>query len=232
MVCTNDCLDGDRYFYNVNPDANSIGSTDWYKQHKSQQQIEALESTTDAQIANTLQQIKDKIIRAKRSQSKYISDTFTLKADLDNALENGKLIVKKDAQDEIDEALKLSQSLPKLYESAMQDFELVGERLKDKELPTEILKRHDEAVTEFENKYTQYDQLIEALRESDSDTTQHQALEKLEAFLSEQQFKRSQQPFDPEHLPGQMLEADPENLPRLNESDYTQAGISIHPFYK
>ncbi len=200
-----------------------------YKKQRSQRQTETINSASDTQLANTLQQIKENISQAHKSQSKYISDTFALKTDIDHALATGKLIVKKEAKDYVEQALKLAQLLPDIHEDVMADFDAIEAMLIDKALSPEIMDRHLEAVETYETRYSEYLALIQALKDADNDADQNAAIAALNTYLQDQQFKRSQQPFDPEHLPGQTLEADPDNLPKIKASQYTRAGLVNTP---
>ncbi|HHJ21157.1 MAG TPA: transglutaminase domain-containing protein, partial [Gammaproteobacteria bacterium] len=68
-------------------------------------------------------------------------------------------------------------------------------------------------------------------RETDPQGKQ-QRIQTLQTTLAGYQFKRSQQPFDPNHLPNKNLKPKPGNAPKQTKDEFSQAGLFDTPYAK
>ena len=199
-----------------------------YNQYQQEQRIKAIENSPDALFSRTLQSIKENIHFAEQSQSKFLSQAgsaFHTRVDLDNAIAGGKLIVPKDVDEALNKAKELHKQVPALKEEIIQSLAASREELRAKELPDEIIARHDEFVARFDERFARYTELMDTVNEAEKPNEKIEAVEALNAFMSEQQFKRSQQPFDPNNLPSQTLKPNPDIKPRTTKNEYSLSGL-------
>ncbi len=82
-------------------------------------------------------------------------------------------------------------------DSARADFAATGNELQVKKLPAEILARHSEATSQFEQRAAEFERLSQAWQASGSD----EALAQLDEFFKRYPAQRAAAPFDPKKLP-------------------------------
>lgn len=140
---------------------------------------------------------------------------------------------------------ELADKVAGLDVAVMDNFNKLEEELKTKQLPPVILQRHTDMVTHYK---VQRDAWLEQL-ESETGTGFFVGLirtakdwmgvapvtEKVISPLNPKdpkQFKRKQQPFDPNEVSDRSLKPNPTNMPKVNKDEFTQAGLHSTPYTK
>jgi len=102
---------------------------------------------------------------------------------------------------EMDEMLSMKSDLINMDNAAMQEFDQVKAHLEKHHMTDVIMQRHEEAVTNYKQKFSTMMTMMDGMNQAESDSEQREAIEHMHAFMQKQQFKRSHQPFDPKNLP-------------------------------
>lgn len=137
--------------------------------------------------------------------------------------------------EDTDQLEQLYGLLQAQHENALEDFQISKASLLAKELPAEIIDRHDAMVVEYQ---AQYDDMISrlanALAAGDL-REQGAAIDALNDMMKDQKLKRSHQTVDPENLPWGSPDADKvrkpakttEELNELTGIGYTHQGVEL-----
>ena len=124
---------------------------------------------------------------------------------------------------------QLQTRLHTLDQQIIADFNEIDQHIKIKQLPDSIQQRQQAAVAIYQHAYNDLiAQLNNITTETDTQRKQH-SIQTLKKTLASYQFKRSQQPFDPEQLPNRSLKPKLDNTPKLQEEDFTRAGLHNSP---
>lgn len=139
------------------------------------------------------------------------------------------------ALEDVDQLEQLYTLLEERHAKAVEGFALTKASLLEKELPVEIIDRHDAMVTEYQAQY--YDmisRLANALAAGDL-REQGEALDELHGMMKDQKLKRTHQSVDPENLPWSAPDADKvrkpaktsEELNELTGLKHVRQGVAI-----
>jgi len=114
----------------------------------------------------------------------------------------------KAAQPAVDRAAKIKAlkarhaELAQLRQAADADFDAIRRHLIDKDLPTELLLRHDQAVSDYRERRAEYDRLMRAVHAADASRADIGGpLKQLAAFMAAHPNKKTHTPGDPNKLP-------------------------------
>jgi len=168
-------------------------------------QTEPQEQTVEAKFSSTAQNIKEQL------------------AALDNPYET------TDIQQLAAEINKLSKQLEGLNTDIKAQFAKTAEHLKTKNLPAIIEQRHTDMVTAFEEKYQILQGKLKTIESATTIDEKTAQLHDIKNWLANQQFKRSQQAFDPENLGTKSAKPNPENKPKLKSRDFAANGYFNSP---
>lgn len=124
----------------------------------------------------------------------------------------------------------LKAQLQSLDREAREDFAAIEQHIKDKRLPEVIMERHEKAVALYEEEMANLLSGLAAIKQEPSADTRAVLINKLNAQLKDKQFKRSQQPFDPNNLPNRSLQPNEENKPKLTPEQFARAGLFNNPY--
>lgn len=152
--------------------------------------------TDEEKLANTLQDIKEHVAERKAQVQKRVETESGLWQDFLNLLGLSGL-----AAEDLDRLKSMSDQAEQLHQKALEGFDKIEQDLIDKGLPEEILQRHYDAVDKYQDEYDRFLEKLQDAQAARSLQNQNSALGDLEEFLGSQQFKRSQQSFDPNKLP-------------------------------
>ncbi|MCP4002517.1 MAG: hypothetical protein GY727_16575, partial [Gammaproteobacteria bacterium] len=181
--------------------------------------------TAEKKLSKTLQAIKEHV---KKNNGK-IKDRVAEEAGfIENMLDIFGLSTL--ATEDTQALTQLNDDVQQLHEEALANFASIEQDLIDKGLPKEILQRQYDAVAKYQAEYIAFQEKINQLNAAGSLFDQEVAIEELDTFLDKQQFKRSQQKFDPNKLPNQSLKPNPDKKPKLKQEDYTKTGLHNTPY--
>jgi len=96
------------------------------------------------------------------------------------------------------------KQLAALAAQAEQDFAATGRHLKDKNLPPEILSRHEAAIAEFQRRQSEYNSLLTAVGsayDKQQGQTLQTAINDLARFMAAHPNQKTHTPSDPNKLP-------------------------------
>ena len=184
------------------------------------------------EIGNLLQEIKDTVSKAHRLQKEYMHNSFSLEADIDNALDGGKFIVKKETKAEIEAILALNERVSSLNESILIEFERAKARLDALGSPDVLYQRLADAKEKNAAQYAEYQALINELKNATSDEESWTALQGVHDFMEDKQFRKKHQPFDPNNIPNQRPDAANTKKPMTTASAFKEAGYFSTPYLK
>ncbi len=117
------------------------------------------------------------------------------------------LIEVEPAKPAVDVAAKVSQLRAKAKELASLEqhvragFEDTAKHIKDKNLPAEILARHEEALKAYEARATEFKALVDAVERATPGAPLQAALNDLAAFMAKYPNQKTHTPTDPNNLP-------------------------------
>lgn len=174
-------------------------------------------NTDEAKLANTLQAFKDKtalqnnVIRKRMDEESGVVQTVL------NFLGLSTL-----STENLDELEALNTNIQALHEKTFANFQQLETQLTSKKLPEEILNRHYQTVEKYKAEYQAFQDYLKQCQTAESLQDQQAAMDKLNTFLQGQQFKRSQQPFDPNNLPFGSPNADDTRKPITDKKKITQ----------
>ncbi len=167
----------------------------------------AATDSDDQRFSQTVQQIEDNLERMHKKIDKH----------QDNTTERSEL-------------KKLHNSLKQLDADERKSFADIEQHLTDHHLPGEIIKRHRDMVTNYQTEYAAMTAEIDAVNTADNDADREARVQKALEHLKAKTHKKRQQPFDPNHLPNQSLQANPKNKPKVTAEQFTQAHYFDSPF--
>jgi len=175
------------------------------QQTQNQNKIQKQTKSDETKLANTVQNIKEKL------------------AAIDNPYEtvNTKQLV--------EDITALRKNLDGLNKKVKQNFETTRQHIEDKNLPDIILQRHADTVAEYDEKFKTLQHKLLAIDLASTLEDKQRKLKDAKAWLSQQQFKRSQQAFDPNNLPFKSAKPNPENKPKLSKESFTENGFFNTP---
>lgn len=126
----------------------------------------------------------------------------------------------------------LRDELQSLDLSIREEFAKTAQHIEDKKLPAIIQQRQKDAVAKYEKEFGTLMNKLAAIDAANTISAKQAALQDVKSWMSKQQFKRSQQAFDPNQLPFDSVKPNPENKPKLTEQEFARAGLFNHPQQK
>lgn len=159
----------------------------------------------------------------------------------------------------MDELSTLAKEAQTLDQSVKSSFKSVGQMIKNKKLPQKIQRRHDAAVARYESEMQSLLSNLQTLQQASTEiptqptapkavtsTTANKttaapsplmsdrmrALKAAREQLKNKKHKRSQQSFDPDHLPNSSLKPDPDNKPKTHKDQFIHSGLVDTPNVK
>jgi len=126
----------------------------------------------------------------------------------------------------------IRQTLLSLDKGVRADFAKTAEHIRQHKLPTVIQQRQADAVAHYEKNFTLMMDKLAAVDQATTPEAKKAKLEEAKEYLSRQQFKRSQQAFDPNNLPFNSVKPNRDNKPRIHEKDFAAAGLFNNPQQK
>lgn len=182
-------------------------------------------------------------ITSKKSLDAELSDSFRV------AIEKLALLKQlrtegKSTDTVLNEIAGLESKIISLDTQIRGDFIERREDLIDKQLPAVILGRHDDFVEHYESRYVEFMNLLET--ETDTGLFAGVMRQARSLFTTEEvkadgvpgtsiggfsvnDFKRSQQEFDPNNLPNRTLKPDPNNIPKTTKDEFISSGLVNSP---
>jgi hypothetical protein len=139
---------------------------------------------------------------------------------------------KQDAAKEKSELKALRQNLAGLDRQALADFDKIGKRLKDKNLPNVILDRHTQAVKTYQTEMATLNANLAVIDQEVDDIKKGSKAKKAKDHLMAKRKKSARPPADPNNLPTRALKPNRANKPRLNKEEFRTAGLYDHPTVK
>jgi len=140
---------------------------------------------------------------------------------------------------------ELSDKVTSLDVAVMDNFHKLEADLKAKQLPAVIMQRHTDMVMHYQAQRDAWMQQLESemgtgfftglIRSAKDLMGVTPITEKVISPLNPKdprQFKRKQQPFDPNEVTDRSLKPNPDNMPKVNKAEFTQAGLHNTPHTK
>ncbi len=137
-----------------------------------------------------------------------------------------------DAALDVKDVKKLKRRLKRLDTRLVRNFDKVRRFIERKQLPVEILLRHETMVATYQ---AELHRLIGVLSDVETRPDAGARLQAVRAALTQLRAKphtRSQQPFDPQDLPNQGLQPNPDNTPKAKPAAFTRAGLHSNPLMR
>lgn len=150
----------------------------------------------EEKLSNTLQAIKEHVAERKSHLSKRVSEESSLWEDFLNLFGASDLL-----GEDLDRLQSMAEAAEQLHRKNLAGFVEIERDLQAKGLPEAILQRHAETVNKYQEQYRQFQGKLGQALQAESLQDQDASLGELDEFLDEQQFKRRQQPIDPDNLP-------------------------------
>lgn len=150
----------------------------------------------EEKLSNTLQAIKEHVTERKFQLDKRVREESGLWEDFLNLFGASSL-----AAEDLGKLQSMAQAAEQLHQKNLVSFAELEQELKAKRLSDVILQRHADAVNQYQAQYQQFREKLGRAMQAASLRDQDTALSELDRFLDKQQFKRRQQPFDPNNLP-------------------------------
>ena len=164
------------------------------------------DSSAEAQLARTLQQIEDRLAQTEAKLQKH-----------------------QDAGTERHELQQLRQTLKQLDATTREDFAQVEQHIHDHHLPSVILERHQAMVEHYQQALQNLTDELDGFETSGNDNSRLAHAQKAKERLKAQRNQRPQQPFDPQQLPNATLKPQPDRKPKDNQAAFIQAGLTETP---
>ena len=167
----------------------------------------AAATSDDQRFSQTLQKIEEKL---QRIQEKIARQQ-------DHANERGEL-------------KQLQQALKQLDTIERQSFTKIEQHIKSHNLPAEILDRHQAMLDNYQAEYDALTAEIDAISAANNDADRLTRVQTTLEHLKAKPNKKKQQPFDPNQLPNQSLQANPKNKAKETPEQFTQASYFDSPY--
>lgn len=152
--------------------------------------------TDEEKLSNTLQDIKERVAERRVRVRQRVKEESDLWQGFLNLFGMSRL-----AKESLDRLNSMADQAELLNQKTLQGFDAIEKELIDKALPEEILQRHYDAVNKYRSEHQRFRDKLRKARTAQSLQDQDSALGDLDEFMGKQQFKRRQQPFDPNKLP-------------------------------
>ena len=152
--------------------------------------------TAEEKLANTLQLIKLETSLSKEEIEKRIEEEGNWLQALFSYISFKRLAPKK-----LEKLERLNENIEVLHEETLVGFKEVEQMIKKKGLPEEILQRHFDTVSIYNNEFETYRDKYNRVQNANSLVKQDKAINELNEYLDSQKFKRSHEPLDPNNLP-------------------------------
>jgi hypothetical protein len=143
-----------------------------------------------------------------------------------------KLNKRQDIAPEHKELKALRTEINLLDRQALADFDGIERHIKAKNLPPEILKRHQEAVKTYKTEMTALKTNLGEVYWAEDDAQRGPKLKKAREHLKAKQLKKPRAKLDPKKLPSRALEPNKNNKPKLKKEDFRAAGLFNTPHVK
>jgi len=184
-----------------------------------------------ALYAYKLKQMKGHFAEAERLYVDKKGSVIGNVTDVVNAIENGGSLFKDDERwkIEMNTGMGLASEAQSMNNIIDQDFEAEAQWIKSKKLDPVILERLNESRGLYTQRVSEFEEKLQVLQKAEDEDEQISALKELNKYLSDQQFGRKHQEYDPENL-GHSKPASAEGKPVLiTKSDYFRNGIESNP---
>jgi transglutaminase-like putative cysteine protease len=167
-------------------------------------------------LNHAIEEAKAKKTKEQQSPADKVSDKLTRVEELVKDLQSdgtGRVGSDSRRDDRMRELRELIEATQAGVGDVRSDFEAANAELRRKNLPAEILKRHEQARANFEQQAAQYSQIAAKLRVNAAATSRAQAgspasapgeqgaMEELKQFFQRNQLKRKPTVHDPKKLP-------------------------------
>lgn len=176
------------------PSAHAAGEA--VKADRARKQYHPRGRTDEEKLSNTLQDIKERVAERRARVRKRVKQESDLWQGFLNLFGMSRL-----AKESLDRLDAMAEQAEQLNQKALQGFDAIEQELIDKGLPEGILQRHRATVDKYQAEYRRFRQKLRKAQTAQSLQDQNSALGDLDEYMGKQQFKRRQQPFDPNHLP-------------------------------
>ena len=167
-----------------------------------QQQAAALTASDEAELAQTLQKIEERLARFAEKLDRQL-DAVEDEQDLD----------------------RLRRKVKALDVKVQAKFDRIAERLQEKNLPQVILDRHEAMVEAYRSELARLLENLDAVELAPDVGMRKEKLDRAREHLRGKKHKRAQQPFDPNNLPNKSRKADPNNKPKRKKAEFQSAGL-------
>lgn len=132
--------------------------------------------------------------------------------------------------EDIDQLKTLRESLREQHTQTQNNLKEEEKRLKQLKLPDEILQRHYDAASVYENTYNEMATKLDALVKAKNLREQGAAIEALNSLMERQKLKKTHQAVDPNDLPWGTPDAKKTRKPGETAEELSQStGIPNHP---
>lgn len=123
----------------------------------------------------------------------------------------------------------MRSNLDTLNEKVKQGFAKNAAHIEQHNLPDSIMQRHIDTVAIYDEKFDTLQHKLLAIDLAQTLDDKKSRLEEAKSWLSQQQFKRQQQAFDPNNLPFNKSQSNPDNKPKLTPQSFTENGYFNGP---
>ena len=113
-----------------------------------------------------------------------------------------------------------SKNLDALNEKILANFAETQQHIEDKNLPAVIMQRQLDTVALYNEKFSTLKHKLLAIELATTLDEKKFKLMQAKEWLSEQQFKRKQQEFDPNNLPFKTAKPNPDNKPKTSPESF------------
>jgi len=173
--------------------------------------------TDEEKLSKTLQAIKENVIETKVTIDARAQEEGGITETLLSFFGLSEL-----RNESLHKILGLNEQVQALNGKAMANFASIEAMLKAKNLPGEILQRHYDAVSKYQVDYAKLQMYIQNCSVANSLLNQQSAMDELDGFLQQQQFKRTHQTDDPNNLPFGTPNADDTRKPITDSQQLSQ----------
>jgi cell wall-associated NlpC family hydrolase len=143
-----------------------------------------------------------------------------------------KIRKRQDTTPERNELKVLRTEIHLLDRKALADFDDIERHIKEKNLPPEILKRHQDAVKQYKQEMNTLKTNLDEVYWAEDDAQRGPKLKKAKEHLEAKQKRPPRKPLDPKNLPTRSLQPNKGNKPKLRKEEFRAAGLYDNPTVK
>jgi len=174
-------------------------------------------NTDEEKLANTLQAIKEDVGKTKATiEARLAAESSIFESILEffglSELQN----------ESLNRLLDLNTQVEALNQKALANFAATEADLRAKGLPETVLQRHYQVVEKYKSDFQTLQYYIQKCMQAASLHEQQNAMDQLDGFLKQHQFKPAHQPLDPNNLPWGNPDADDTRKPKTNSQDLSE----------